>query len=204
MGVDFEFKAKMKATIGADAQCNYRFGYYLNMPRPRDIDGCSYKLHSPTFSASGVIEIRPYILVAPYVQINLGGLYGRATTEVKPTLLIYVNVESSGAANEDSNEDSNTDSSEDLSGSAISAKFDAGVDLLIPVHLVFSWGYELPTFWKTYRKNYEIARYGMYMCTFFQNFAFGISRVLQLPSTLHLSPRNPLHIFQSDSLSGMS
>ena len=169
MGVDFEFKAKMKATIGADAQCNYRFGFYLNMPRPKDIDGCSYKLHQPTFSASGTIEIRPYILVVPYVKLSLGPFYGKATTTVRPALNIYVTVglatptppsapKSLGSSLSARN-DEEDNSGSDESGSAISATFDAGVDLLIPVHLTFSLGYEFEFWFASYSRDYEIAKY---------------------------------------------
>jgi len=82
----------MKATFGADAQCNYRFGFYFNTPRPSSIEGCRYKTHPPKFSASAEMTLKPYITVAPRVEIALGDskrkVYGEAIAEATAALPI--------------------------------------------------------------------------------------------------------------------
>ena len=57
VGVDFKAQAALQVTLGADLQCNYKFGIYYNYPRPSQPNGCSFKYHKPQGSAEGSIEV---------------------------------------------------------------------------------------------------------------------------------------------------
>lgn len=61
IGVTFAAQAKLVMTIGADVQCNYKFGMYYNYPRPTQPNGCSHSYHSPVGTAEGSIEVIYYM-----------------------------------------------------------------------------------------------------------------------------------------------
>ena len=57
VGVTFAAKADLQVTVGADVQCNYKFGVYHNYPRPNQPNGCSRSYHKPAGWAAGSIEV---------------------------------------------------------------------------------------------------------------------------------------------------
>ncbi len=57
VGVKFAAKAALQVTVGADVQCNYKFGVYSGYERPTQPNGCSRAYHSPKGSAAGSIEV---------------------------------------------------------------------------------------------------------------------------------------------------
>jgi hypothetical protein len=57
VGVTFAAKAMLGVTVGADLQCNYKFGVYHNYDRPTQPNGCSRSYHRPKGWAAGSIEV---------------------------------------------------------------------------------------------------------------------------------------------------
>lgn len=57
IGVSFSAKADLEVTVGADVQCNYKFGVYHNYNRPTQPNGCSRSYHTPRGRAAGSIEV---------------------------------------------------------------------------------------------------------------------------------------------------
>ncbi len=57
VGVDFKAAAALQVTVGADVECNYRFGIYYNYEKPSQPNGCIFNYHDPQGSARGSIEV---------------------------------------------------------------------------------------------------------------------------------------------------
>ncbi len=57
VGVDFKAAAALQVTVGADVECNYKFGIYYNYEKPSQPNGCSFTYHEASGLASASIEV---------------------------------------------------------------------------------------------------------------------------------------------------
>jgi uncharacterized membrane protein len=58
VGVKFEAKAEFAVTVGADIQCNFKFGVYHNYEPSSTDDGCSHNFHPPKGNfVKGSVEV---------------------------------------------------------------------------------------------------------------------------------------------------
>ncbi len=58
VGVKFEAKAEFAVTVGADIQCNFKFGVYHNYKPSTERDGCSHSFHKPEGKfVTGSVEV---------------------------------------------------------------------------------------------------------------------------------------------------
>lgn len=122
VGVKFSAKAALRFSVGADIVCNYKFGFYLGYDRPdQRRNGCQFNYHPVDFQVSGAIEVSPYVLLEPRVQVGFGNLlYGRAILEIKPTLVFHMAAQNTGPV-----------------------AFSINLNLKIPFALKFAVGYDV-------------------------------------------------------------
>jgi hypothetical protein len=62
IGVKFEAKANFDMTVGADFQCNFKFGVYYNIKPSSKGNGCTHSFHKPSGEfLTGSVQVKRHL-----------------------------------------------------------------------------------------------------------------------------------------------